>query len=66
MDLFLSKLLCRFRKSHSTQRALFKLLHSWQKELVYSGFIGKILMDLSKAYDCLPDDIIIANLKLIV
>ena len=37
MDLFLNKLLCGFRKAHSAQHVLFKLLHSWQKELDNSG-----------------------------
>ena len=59
MDLFLNKLLCGFRKAHSTQHALFKLLHSWQKDLDNSGFGGAIFMDVSKAYDCLPHDLII-------
>ena len=45
------------------QCALFKLLHSWQKELDNSGFIGTILTDLSKAYDCLPHDLIIAKFE---
>ena len=35
--------------AHNTQHALFKLLPSWQKELDKKGFVGKILMDLSKA-----------------
>ena len=51
----------RFRKAHSTQQALFKLLHSWQEELHNSGFIGTILMDFSNAYDCLPLDFILAK-----
>ena len=63
MDLFLNKLLCGFRKAHSTQHALYILLHSWQKELDNSSFIGKILMDLSKAYDCLSHDLIIAKFE---
>ena len=63
MDLFLHKLLSGFRKAHSTQHALFNLLHSWQKELNNSGFIGTIIMDLSKAYDCLPHDLIIATFE---
>ena len=62
MDNFLNELLCGFRKAHSTQHALFKLLQAWQKELDNSGFIGTILMDLSKAYDCLPHDLLIAKL----
>ena len=63
MDLFLKKVLCGFRKAHSSQHALFKLLLSWQNELDNSGFIGTILMDLSKAYDCLPHNLIIAKFE---
>ena len=59
---FLNELLCGFRKAHSTQHALFKLLQSWQKELDNSGFIGIIPMDLSKAYDCLSHDLLFAKL----
>ena len=56
-------LLCGFRKAHSSQHALFKLLQRWQKELDSSGLVGTILMDLSKAYDCLPHDLIIAKFE---
>ena len=62
MNNFLNELLCGFHKAHSTQHALFKLLQAWQKELGNLGFIGTILMDLSKAYDCLPHDLLIAKL----
>ena len=60
---FLSHILCGFRKAHSTQHALFKLLQSWQKELDNRGFVGTILVDLSKAYDCIPHELLIAKLK---
>ena len=63
MDTFLKKLLGRFRKAHSTQHALFKLLQRWQKEPDSSGLVGTILMDLSKAYVCLPHDLIIAKFE---
>ena len=63
VETFLNKLLCSFCKAHSTQHALFKLLQKWQKELDSSGIVGTILMDLSKAYDCLPHDLIIAKLE---
>ena len=60
---FLNKLLCGFRKAHSTQHALFRLLQKWQEELDSSRIVGTVLMDLSKAYDCLPHDLIIAKLE---
>ena len=55
--------LCGFRKGHSTQHALLNLLKNWQKTLGKSGVIGTLLMDLSKAYDCLPHDLLIAKLS---
>ena len=62
MNNFLNELLCGFLKAHITQHALFKLLQAWQKGLDSSGFIGTILINLSKAYDCLPHDLLITKL----
>ena len=62
-ETFLNKLIYGFRKAHSTQHALLTLLQKWQKELDSSGIVGTILIDLSKAYDCLPHDIILAKLE---
>ena len=53
---------CGFRKGHSTQHALLKLLKNWQTTLEKSGVIGTVLMDLSKVNDCLPHDLLIARL----
>ena len=58
---FFNEILCKFRKAHITQRALCKLLTSWQNSLDRDGFVGSILMDLSKAYDCLPHDLLLAK-----
>ena len=60
---FLNQLLCGFREANSTQHALFRLLQKWQKERDSGGLIGTILMDLSKAYDCLAHDLLIAKLE---
>ena len=57
---FLNFILCDFRKSHNAQHALFKLLPSWQKEFNSGGFVGTILMDLLKAYDCISHELLIA------
>ena len=51
MENILNQLLFVFRKAHSTNYALFRLIQSWQKELDESGFVWTILVDLSKAYD---------------
>ena len=60
----LSPLLCGFRKGYSTQYALINLLQKWQKCLDASdGIVGTLLMDLSKAYDCVNHDLIIAKLE---
>ena len=60
---FLSQILCGFRKTSSTQHAFLRLLQSWQRELDESGYVGTILMDLSKAYDCIPHQLLIAKLE---
>ena len=59
---FLNEALCGFRKAHSTQHVLFKLLQSWQKSLDCGGFVRTILIDLSKAYHCIPHELLIAKL----
>jgi len=57
-----SPFLCGFRKGHSTQHALLRLLHRWQSSLDKSKIVGTVLMDLSKAYDSIPHDLLIAKL----
>ena len=63
LEKYLNTLLCGFRKAYSTQHALFKLLQAWQEELDKSDFVGTILMDLSKAYDCFPHDLLVAKFE---
>ena len=48
---FFNEIVCGFRNAYSTQHDLFKLFTSWQNSLDRGGFVGSILMDLSKAYD---------------
>ena len=59
----LSMILSGFRASYSTQHALIRVLELWRRCLDSSGIVGTILMDLSKAYDCLPHDLLIAKLE---
>ena len=55
--------LCGFRSKYSTQHALSNLLFNWQNCFDKSGVVGTILVDLSKEFDCLPHDLIIAKLN---
>ena len=63
MENFLFQLLCGFHKAHTRQHVLFRLIQSWQKELDQACFVGTMLMDLSKAYDCLPRGLMVAKLN---
>ena len=58
----LSPLLCGFRKKYSTQHALLQMTERWRHSLDNSGATAAVLMDLSKAYDCIPHDLLIAKL----
>ena len=58
---FLNSILCGFRKAHNTQHPLFKLLHSWQRELDSVGFVSTILMDLSKAYEYISHELLLLS-----
>ena len=63
MDLFVNKILCGFRKTHCTQHTLFKLLHSWQKELDNSGFISHFSWTSLKRITVSPHGLIIAKFE---
>ncbi len=52
-----------YRKAHSCQSVLLKLIENWREALDQSHFVGAILMDLSKAFDSMPHDLIICKLK---
>ena len=58
----LSKWQCGFRKGFSTQRCLLVMTEKWRKCLDKGAFSGAILTDLSKAFDCILHDLLIAKL----
>ena len=58
----LSSLLCGFCDGYRTHHALFRLIEACRSTLDKKGCVGMVLMDLSKAYDCLSHDLLIAKL----
>ena len=59
---FLSPYLCGHRKGFNSQHALISLIERWRKSLDNKGYGGAVLMDLSKAFDTLNHDLLIAKL----
>ena len=57
----LNSIICASWKAHSTQHVLFELLQSLQKEIDNHSFVGTILMNLSKAYNCISHELLIAK-----
>ena len=60
---FLSNLVTGFRKNHNTQHSLLKMLESFKEALDKGNSVSAIFMDLSKAFDTLNHDLLIAKLE---
>ena len=58
----LSKLLTGFRKNRSTQYCLMFMFEMWKNTLDKGGYVSAIFMDLSKAFDILNHNLLIAKL----
>ena len=58
----LSPYLCGFRKGYNAQHALLRLKNKLNICLDNKENIGIFMMDLSKAFDCIPHDLLIAKL----
>ena len=62
LDKYFAPFISAYRKSYSTQQVLIRLLKEWREKLDKNFIVGSVLMDLSKAFDCIPHDLIIAKL----
>ena len=60
---YLSDYLCGFRKGISSQHSLIIMIEKIRKILDKGGYAGVLLTDLSKAFDCIVHDLLIAKLN---
>ena len=61
-DSLLSKYLYGFRRGHNAQHSLISLIEKWRKSVDNGGAFGALLTDLSKAFDCLPHELLLSKL----
>ena len=58
---FLSIFISTYGKSYSSNHVLITLIENWKQSLDNQKLVGAVLMDLSKAFDCIPQDLLIAK-----
>ena len=59
----LSKYQCGFRQSYETQNCLLAMIEKQRKIRDKKGIFAAVLIDLSKAFDCIPHNLLIAKLS---
>ena len=62
IEIFLSPFLAPYRKSYNTQHMLIKMIVEWRENLDNNFFVGAVLKNLSKAFDCIQHNLLIAKL----
>ena len=48
---------------YGTQHVLIRLLEEWREQIDHNKIVGTVLPDLSKAFECIPHDLLIVKLN---
>ena len=59
---YLSEYMAAYRENYGTTHVLIRLIGNWKNILDEKFLVGTVLMDLSKAFDCIPHDLLITKL----
>ena len=59
----ISEYLCGFRKGYNIQHVLIRLIDKLNKSRDKKEKIGILMMDLSKAFDCISHDLLVAKIS---
>ena len=55
--------LSAFRPGYGCNTALLKIIEDWKQAVDKNHYVAAVLMDLSKAFDCLPHDLLLLKLE---
>ena len=62
-EIMFNPFLGAFRPGMGCQSTLLRLVEDWRRALDNGEYVSAILMDLSKAFDCLPHDLLLGKLR---